>query len=71
MSIQRQRKKSFLSPQSYVVMTKDGEVFMGLVGGTPQWSYNWEQAKPLEKQNTSWLLRQYPGTELIKEEELI
>jgi hypothetical protein len=55
----------------YVVLNKDGEVFIGLLEGKVQWSYNWNEAKPLNKENTSWLLRHNPGTELIKEEELV
>ena len=55
----------------YVVINKEGEVFTGLLGGYTQWSYNWVEAKPLQKENTSWLLKHNLGAELIKEEELI
>ena len=55
----------------YVVINREGEVFTGLIRGSAQWSYDWFEAKPLNKENTSWLLRYNPGAELIKEEELI
>ena len=55
----------------YVVINKEGEVFTGLMKGYSQWSYDWFEAKPLYKENTTWLLRRTPGAEIIKEEELI
>jgi len=55
----------------YVVINKEGEVFTGLLSGYTQWSYNWVEAKPLHKENTSWLLKHNLGAELIKEEELV
>ena len=55
----------------YVVINKEGEVFTGLVKGYSQWSYDWFNAKPLHKENTTWPLRHNSGAELIKEEELI
>ena len=55
----------------YVVINKEGEVFTGLYKGYAHWSYDWFDAKPLFKENTSWLLRTNPGAEIIKEEELI
>jgi len=54
-----------------VVINQEGEIYTGLIGGCSQWSYNWTEAKPLHKENTSWLLRNNPGAEVIKEEELI
>ena len=55
----------------YVVVNKHGEVFTGLIKGYTQWSYDWFQAKPLFKENTSRLLEENVGAELIKEEEII
>jgi hypothetical protein len=54
----------------YVVINKDGEVFTGLSRGYVNWSYDWSEAKPLFKQSTSWLLREYSGAEIIKKEEI-
>jgi hypothetical protein len=71
MNIQRQYRKSKPPQPMYVVINKEGEVFTGLLGGYTQWSYNWVEAKPLQKENTSWLLKHNLGAELIKEEELI
>jgi len=53
----------------YVVLNRDGGVFIGLRGGYPQYSYDWDKAKPLHIENTSYLLKE-KGTELIKETEL-
>jgi hypothetical protein len=55
----------------YVVINKDGEVFTGLHKGYAQWSYDWFEAKPLYKENTTRLLEENIGAEIIKEEELI
>ena len=71
MITKKQYRKSQPYPQMYVVINKEGEVFSGLNEGASQWSYNWTTAKPLFKENTSWLLDFNPGAELIKEEELI
>ena len=54
---------------SYVVINQNGEVYVGLKGGYPVYSSNWEEAKPLFIENTSYLLKE-KGTELIKESEL-
>jgi hypothetical protein len=71
MNTRRQYKKSKDYPQMYVVVNKHGEVFTGLIKGYTQWSYDWFQAKPLFKENTSRLLEENVGAELIKEEEII
>ncbi len=55
----------------YIVVNKHGEVFTGLIKGSTQWSYDWSQAKPLFKENTSRLLEENCGAELVKEEEII
>jgi len=54
----------------YVVVNKHGEVFAGLLKGQIQWSYNWNEAKPLLIENTTRLLQEHFGAELIKEEEI-
>jgi len=54
----------------YVVINKEGEVYTGLYGGDTQWSYDWSWAKPLFEEATSWLLRNNPGAEKIKKEEI-
>jgi hypothetical protein len=55
----------------YVIINKQGEVFTGLIKGSIQWSYDWKQAKPLHVENTSRLLEENLGAELVKEEEII
>ena len=55
----------------YVVINREGEVYTGLIKGYTQWSYDWKQAKPLYVENTSILLEENIGAELIKEEENI
>ena len=64
-------RKSPPPTQMYVVINKEGEVYTGMMRGYSQWSYDWFEAKPLYKENTTWLLRRTPGAEIIKEEELI
>jgi len=56
--------------QHYVVMNQDGEVFSGILGGQFQYSDDWRKAKSLPLSNTTMLMTE-PGTELIKEEDLV
>jgi len=55
----------------YVVINREGEVFTGLIRGYTQWSYDWKKAKPLHVENTTRLLEENIGSELINEEEII
>ena len=71
MSTRRKYKKSRPFEQMYVVINREGEVFTGMKNGCVHWSYDWFEAKPLFKENTSWLLRHNSGAEILKEEELI
>jgi len=64
----RKRHKP-IQPETYVVVHKDGQAFIGLKGGYPDYSDDWSEAKPLFIDNTEMLLREH-GTELIKESEL-
>lgn len=71
MNTRRQYKKSKDYPQMYVVVNRHGEVYAGMAKGQLQWSYNWFEAKPLHVENTTKLLQEHMGAELIKEEEII
>ena len=54
----------------YVIMNKNGEVFAGLLKGYPQWSSDWGNAKPLYRENTSFICSGNPTEyELIDENE--
>jgi hypothetical protein len=55
----------------FVIINREGEVYTGLIGGYTQWSYDWKRAKPLHVENTTRLLEENMGAELIKEEEII
>jgi hypothetical protein len=55
----------------YVVLNRHGEVYAGMLRGQLQWSYNWNEAKPLHIENTIKLTQENLGSELIKEEEII
>jgi hypothetical protein len=71
MITKRQYKKSEPYPQMYVVLNRHGEVYAGMLKGQLQWSYNWSEAKPLHIENTTKLVQENLGSELIKEEEII
>ena len=71
MNTQRQYRKSNPPTPMYVVINREGEVFTGLSRGYTQWSSNWFEAKPLYKENTTRLLEENIGAEIIKEEELL
>lgn len=61
--------KKYTSPEDYIVVNQDGEVFTGMRGGQFQYSPDWSNAKPLAKSSTYYLMR-VKGNELIKENEL-
>ena len=71
MITKRRYKKSEPYPQMYVVLNRHGEVYAGMLRGQLQWSYNWSEAKPLHIENTTKLVQENLGSELIKEEEII
>jgi hypothetical protein len=61
---QKEEKQPF-----YIVLNKNGEVFVGLLGGQSVWSANWDEAKPLPYSNTKYLRQQNTGIELIDEKQ--
>jgi hypothetical protein len=63
------KRPTFKNPM-FVIINREGEVYTGLIRGYTQWSYNWQQAKPLYVENTSILLEENRGAELINEEEI-
>lgn len=67
----RTPKRPTSNKPMYVVINREGEVFTGLIRGYTQWSYDWKSAKPLHVENTTRLLEENIGAELIKEEEII
>ena len=50
---QKEEKQPF-----YIVLNKNGEVFVGLLGGQSVWSANWDEAKPLLYSSTKYLKQQ-------------
>jgi hypothetical protein len=68
MNVIRKRNKP-VKEDSFVVVNKDGQAFIGLQGGYPVYSDDWYEAKPLHKDNTYHLLREN-GTELLNTSEL-
>ena len=64
------KKRQITNIPMYVIINKNGEVFSGLLGGYPQWSSNWNEAKPLYRENTSFICNSNPNEyELINENE--
>jgi hypothetical protein len=63
------RKQKEEKQQFYIVLNKDGEVFVGLLGGQSVWSSNWDEAKPLPYSNTKYLRQQNKEIELIDEKQ--
>ena len=54
-----------------VIINKNSEVFAGLLKGYPQWSSDWNEAKPLARENTTFICDSNPNNyELINEKEL-
>lgn len=63
------KKPTIPEEDNFIVINKYGEVYIGLLGGQPQFSLNWSLAKPLHKQNTTLLLRN-KDNEIINTKEL-
>jgi hypothetical protein len=63
------KRSKYITPEHYVVVNQDGEVFTGLKGGYFEYSHDWSKAKPLDISSTYYLMR-VKGNELIKENEL-
>ena len=63
------KRKPLDKKHYYVILNQLGEVFTGLIKGYSNWSYNWEDAKPLELHSINYLKRENKNIELIKEEE--
>jgi len=65
------RRKDEVPQPFYVVMNQNGQVYVGLKGGKPEYSDRWSDYKPLHECNTALLRFLNPKIELIKEEEFI
>jgi hypothetical protein len=52
-------------------MNQNGQVYVGLKGGKPEYSDKWSDYKPLNEPNTTLLRYLDSKIELIKEEEFI
>jgi hypothetical protein len=50
----------------YIIVNQAGEAYIGMIEGSPEWSHDWNQGKPLLQENTSRILAHYPGTELVE-----
>lgn len=50
----------------YIVINQDGAAYTGMVKGSLNWSYDWNQAKPLAKENTVRLLSYTTQAELLE-----
>lgn len=65
MSTRRKYRKSNPYPKMYLVVNKHDEVFSGLKGGYVTWSSDWDKGKPLFKDNTTKLVKEY-NAELLE-----
>lgn len=61
----RRYRKSQPYPSMYLVVNKYDEVFAGLKGGSVTWSKDWDEGKPLFKDNTTKLVKEY-NAELLE-----
>lgn len=55
----------------FIVLNRHGQVFAGMKGGYFDWSDDWNQAKPLYRENTDRLFQEYGNLELIKAKEIL
>ena len=70
--INRMRKpKKIKREQFYIVVNQNGEAYIGMLHGKFQWSTDWEQAKLLEEENTTYIRYENSKIELIPEQEIL
>ena len=50
----------------YIVVNKEGEAYAGMVQGSLTWTPDWDQAKKLQKENTTRILEHFRQTELLE-----
>jgi len=59
-------KKKIIKHKEYIIVNKQEEAYVGMMYGSLVWSNNWDEAKPLHKENTTWILEHNPGSEIIE-----
>jgi hypothetical protein len=59
-------KRKIFKPKEYIIVNKQEEAYVGMMYGSLVWSQDWNEAKPLHKENTTWVLQNNPGTEIIE-----
>jgi len=59
-------KRKTIEPKEYIIVNKQEEAYVGMMYGSLVWSQDWNEAKPLQKINTTWILENTPGTEIIE-----
>lgn len=59
-------KRKIIEPKEYIIVNKQEEAYVGMMYGSLVWSQDWNEAKPLQKINTTWILENTPGTEIIE-----
>jgi hypothetical protein len=50
----------------YLVVNGNDEVYSGMKYGFLTWSFDWNEGKPLHKENTNKLMNIYPNTQLLE-----
>ena len=61
----KRRYRTFTPRKMYLVVNKYDEVFAGLKRGSVTWSEDWSEAKPLFKESTTKLVKEY-NAEIIE-----
>ena len=59
-------KRKIIETKEYIIVNKQEEAYVGMMYGSLVWSQDWNEAKPLHKINTTWILENTPGTEIIE-----
>lgn len=62
----KKTKRKIFKPKEYIIVNKQEEAYVGMIYGSLVWSYDWNEAKPLQKENTTWILEHTPGSEIIE-----
>ena len=59
------KRSKHTTPEHYVVINQSNQVYVGMWGGSFQYSNDWNKGKPLELSSTRYLMR-VKGNELLK-----
>jgi hypothetical protein len=62
----KRKNRTYKPAPMYLVVNGNDEVYSGMKYGFLTWSFDWNEGKPLHKENTNKLMNIYPNTQLLE-----